>query len=112
MPTRYPAASNTRPNKAAAKLGADYVQFHLGPFAAVENIGERVDQLENLKSVVLGASKMELGVGVGHGVNFQNVAEIAALPQIDDILVGQALISRALWIGLENAVRDMVAQVH
>ena len=98
--------------KAAAKVGADYVDLHLGRYAMAEDLNEKADQLENIKSVALAASKIGLGVAAGCGLNYQNVSDIAAVDKIEEINVGHAIVARALWIGMEAAVRDMVALVH
>ena len=98
--------------KAAAKVGADYVQFHLGKYAAAEDLNERSDILESISAVAVAASKIGLGVAVGHGLNYQNVTEITAMEKIEELNIGHAIVARALWIGMEAAVRDMVALVH
>jgi pyridoxine 5-phosphate synthase len=98
--------------KAAAKVGADYIELHLGRYAAAEDLNQRTDMLENISSIALAASKIGLGVAANHGLSYQNVSEIAAIENIEEINIGHAVISRALWIGMEQAVRDMVALVH
>lgn len=98
--------------KAAAKVGADYVEFHLGRYAVAEDLNERADFLENISSVALAASKMGLGVAASRGLNYQNVIEISTIEKIEEINIGSAIVSRALWLGMEQAVRDMVALVH
>ncbi len=98
--------------KAAAKIGADYVEFHLGRYAAAEDLTERADILENISSVASAASKLDLGVAASRGLNYYNVSEISAIERIEEINIGHAIVSRALWLGMEQAVRDMVALVH
>lgn len=97
--------------KAAAKAASDYVELHVGGYTSAQEHGERADQLEHLKSLSMAAAKMGLGVSAGGGVNYQNVSDIARLENIEEINVGHALFARALWTGVENAVRDMVALV-
>lgn len=98
--------------KSAAKIGADYIELHLGSYAGAVDMNERSDQLENITSVALAASKIGLGVSAGHGLNFQNIVDIVAISKIEEINVGQALLARALWMGIEASVRDMAALVH
>ena len=98
--------------KAAAKIGADYVEFHMGKYAAAEDLNERADILENISSVALAASKLDLGVAASRGLNYYNVSGISAIERIEEINIGHAIVSRALWLGMEQAVRDMVALVH
>jgi len=102
---------NVHQVKAAARLGADYVELHMGQYVMAEDLNDRADQLENIGSVALAAEKMDLGVSAGQGLGFQSVAEISTIPSIEEINVGRAVISRSLWIGMEQAVRDMAALV-
>jgi len=98
--------------KAAAKVGSDYIELHLGRYANAEDLNERADHLENITSVALAASKIGLGVAASHGLNYQNSIEITAIDKIEEVNIGHAIVSRALWMGMEAAVRDMVALVH
>lgn len=98
--------------KAAAKLAVDYVELHMGGYASVDDLNEKADQLENVRSVVLAATKLDLGVSASRGLNYQNVSEIAAIPKIEEINIGHAVVARSIYHGFENAVRDMIALVH
>ena len=86
--------------KAAAKVGADYVEFHMGQYAAAEDLNERTDYMENVASVALAASKIGLGVAVGHVLNYQYVVEFAAMEKIVVVNIGHAIVSRALWMAV------------
>ena len=98
--------------KAAAKVGADYVELHLGRYSASDDLNERADILENVSSVALAAAKLELGVAASRGLTYANISDIAAIESIEEINIGHAIVSRALLLGFEQAVRDMVALVH
>jgi len=98
--------------KAAAKIGVDYVELHLGLYAKAEDLNERNDHLENIGSIALAAQKLGLGVAAGQYADYQNVTAVSAIDSIEEINIGRAIISRALSIGMESAVRDMVALVH
>jgi pyridoxine 5-phosphate synthase len=98
--------------KSAAKIGADYIEFHMGTYAAAVDLNERADHLENISSLAIAASKLGLGVSASRQLTYQNVSDIVALNRIEEINVGHAVVERALWIGMEQAVRDMVALVH
>ena len=98
--------------KAAEKIGSDYVEFHMGRYAAAQDLNERADYLENTASVAMAARKIGLGVSASRGLNYQNVSEIASIEYIEEINIGHAIIARAMWVGMETAVRDMVALVH
>jgi pyridoxine 5-phosphate synthase len=98
--------------KAALKAGVDYVELHLGLYTEAEDLGARNDQLENLQSVAIAAQKLGLGVSAGQGADFHNVMAVSVIEAIEEINIGRAIVSRALSIGMEAAVRDMVALVH
>ena len=103
---------NVHQIKAAAKMGVDYVELHLGEYAAIADLNERADQFENIKSVALAAAKLGLGVAAGQGINYHNAAQIASIAEIEEINAGHAVLARAVLIGMEAAVRDMSALVH
>ena len=94
--------------KTASRLGADYVELNTTRFAGTKNYHDRTLELERIASVARAAFKFDLGVSAGGGLNYQNAAYVAEIEQIDTISIGGAIISRAMLIGLENAVRDMV----
>ncbi len=98
--------------KAAAKLNADGVHLHLGRFASLNKANDKSDFLENLNAVSLAAGKMGLTVSIGSGLNYQNISSILSAATVDEVVSGRAVLTRALWIGLESAVRDMAALVH
>ncbi len=98
--------------KAAAKIGADYIELHMGRYASAVDLNERADHLENISSLAMAASKLGLGVSASQQLNYQNVSDIASINKIEEINIGHAVVARALWIGMEQAVRDMVALVH
>ncbi|MDP3480996.1 MAG: pyridoxine 5'-phosphate synthase [Desulfoprunum sp.] len=94
--------------KAASAIGATFVEIHTGKYcdAASENTREHEFQL--ITAAAEEASQMGLRVNAGHGLNYQNTAPIAALPTIDELSIGHAIISRAVFTGLDQAVREML----
>jgi pyridoxine 5-phosphate synthase len=94
--------------KAAARVKADYVELHTGVFAGAENLNTVADELEKIRSMALAASKLGLGVSAGHGLNYQNVREIAAIPQMEELNIGHAIMAKAMMVGMERAVREML----
>ena len=102
---------NVHQVKAAAKIRADYIELHMGQYVLAQDLNERSDQLENIASVALAASKLELGVAAGQGINYHNVSEISGIQYVEEINIGRAIAAKALWMGIENAVRDMIALV-
>ncbi|MBN1895326.1 pyridoxine 5'-phosphate synthase [bacterium] len=104
--------ANIHQVKSAAKAGADGVELIFTGTDPAKNARDRADQMENLASTALAASKMNLRVLIGRGVHYQNAAALAAMNGVTEIVAGRAVFIRALYTGLESAVRDMVALVH
>lgn len=94
--------------KSAARLRADYVELHTGTYANAVDLNKAMEELEKLKSGALAASKLGLGVSAGHGLNYQNVAEIVKIKHIEELNIGHSIIARAIMVGLPTAVRDMI----
>lgn len=97
--------------KAAARVGADYVEIHTGEYANAEDIETQMEELEKIKSMALAASKLGLGVSAGHGLNYHNVRAVAQVEKIEELNIGHSIISRAVFVGMERAVRDMIALI-
>ncbi|MCG3156730.1 MAG: Pyridoxine 5'-phosphate synthase [bacterium] len=95
--------------KAAARVRADYVELHTGAYAHAESLNVINDELEKLRALAAAAAKLRLGVSAGHGLNYQNVREVAAIPEIEELNIGHAIVGRAIMVGMERAVRDMLA---
>ena len=94
--------------KSAAKLGADYVELHTGSYANANDLNQVVDELERIKSMAAAAAKMGLGVSAGHGLNYQNVVDVAKIKQVEELNIGHSIISRAVLAGMDRAVREMI----
>ena len=94
--------------KAAAKSGADYIEIHTGSYAEAEDWDAEEIELEKIDNAIKMASKLGLGVNAGHGLNYINIKKIAALGGIEEYNIGHAIISRAVLVGLDRAVREMV----
>ena len=94
--------------KAVAKLGADYVELHTGNYANAHDLNQVVEELERIRSMAMAAAKLGLGVSAGHGLNYQNVVDVAKIKQIEELNIGHSIVSRAILVGMEAAVRDMI----
>ncbi len=94
--------------KAAARVKADYVELHTGVYAGAESLNTVADELEKIRAMALAASKLGLGVSAGHGLNYQNVREIATIPQMEEMNIGHAIVAKAVMVGMERAVREML----
>ncbi len=94
--------------KAATRVKADYVELHTGNYASAESLSRVTDEMERIRSIAMAANKLGLGVSAGHGLNYQNVREIAAITPIEELNIGHAIMARAVMVGMERAVRDML----
>jgi len=94
--------------EAAIALGAPVVEFHTGRYA--HRIGAaRADELKRIADMAALAAKNGIEPHAGHGLTYDNVAPIAAIPQIAELNIGHFLIGEAIFVGLEESVRRMRA---
>ncbi|MEX0731343.1 MAG: pyridoxine 5'-phosphate synthase [Aquisalimonadaceae bacterium] len=92
---------------AAAELRVPYVEIHTGAYADATTPGQCAEQLRRVRDGVAHGLALGLGVNAGHGLNYHNVQSVAAIPGINELNIGHAMIARALFTGLQQAVRDM-----
>jgi pyridoxine 5-phosphate synthase len=91
---------------AALRLGAPVVEFHTGRYAHVESV-ERASELKRIADCAALAVKNGIEPHAGHGLTFDNVVPVAAIPQIAELNIGHFLIGEAIFTGLEASVRRM-----
>jgi pyridoxine 5-phosphate synthase len=96
---------------AAKDIGADMIEIHTGEFAEARSAREKRKHLVIISQMSRLARKLELGVNAGHGLNYTNIQPIVKIREIEEVSIGYAVIVRALSVGLETAVREMVALV-
>lgn len=94
--------------KAASKIGADYIEIHTGAFADARGFRKQDAELRKIENAVKLAAKLGLGVNAGHGLNYSNIKMVASLGGIEEFNIGHSIISRAVLVGLDRAVREMV----
>ena len=95
---------------AALRLGAPVVEFHTGEYAHafLDGDGEKVArEVKRISDMAALAAKNGIEPHAGHGLTFENVQPIAAIPQIAELNIGHYLIGEAVFVGLENAIRRM-----
>ena len=95
--------------KMAAKLEADGVEFNSGIYADLAPGTDPSAELARLREAARLGSRLGLKVLAGHGLNLQNVGPIAAIPEIEELNIGHSIIARAVLVGMERAVREMLA---
>jgi pyridoxine 5-phosphate synthase len=97
--------------RASIDLGADAIEIHTGEYANALRAAEREAQLSRINAAASLAGKLGLAVHAGHGLTYENVTPVAAMPEIEELNIGHSIVSRAVFTGLERAVRDMVELV-
>ena len=93
---------------ASAETGADFVEIHTGVFSNALTEEEQFDELERIRGAAKHAKKLGLGVNAGHGLNYQNIKIFRELGDIDEVSIGHAVIARAVIVGIEEAVKEMI----
>ena len=96
----------------AARLGAPWIELHTGAWANAYFTENRSVELARLVSGAKLGHAAGLVVNAGHGINYENVAEIRTLPHLHECNIGHTIISRALFTGIEEAVREMKARLN
>ncbi len=97
--------------EASKEIGADMIELHTGEYAEAQTASDRQRLLHELRISAELGKQLGLGVNAGHGLNYENVTPVAALPQIDELSIGHAIVSRAVFVGLDRAVKEMIALV-
>ena len=92
---------------AAGKTGAEVIELHTGHYADTAFGNESAVELGKIISGVEQAKSLGLRVNAGHGLNYQNVRHIAQIPQLEELNIGHGIIARAVFTGLEEAVREI-----
>lgn len=93
--------------KAAAETGAQFIELHTGRYAEAKTEASREEELVALRKACESAIALNLRVNAGHGLTYYNVAPIARMPGMEELNIGHSIISRAVLVGLERAVREM-----
>jgi pyridoxine 5-phosphate synthase len=93
---------------ASAEVGADFIEIHTGVFANALTEEEQFDELERIRGAAKHAKKLGLGVNAGHGLNYQNIKIFRELGDVDEVSIGHSIIARAVIVGIEEAVKEMI----
>lgn len=98
--------------KNAVKLGFDYVELDAGRLVRSSSIPELEMELETLRNLASAAAQLHVGVAVGGAIDLNTLRLLSRIDHVEEINVGHALFARALYKGLEQAVKDFVSIVH
>lgn len=94
--------------RASVDLGVDAVELHTGEYANAKG-AESQEQIARLSRAAALAHKLSLAVHAGHGLTYENVYPVAAIPEIEELNIGHSIVARSIFTGMEAAVRDMGA---
>lgn len=94
--------------EAAKEVGAEMVELHTGEYANAHTERQRQELLVKIQSAAQYGKTLGLGVNAGHGLNYINTYPVAAMREIDELSIGHAIMSRALFVGLTQAVQEML----
>ena len=100
--------ANKEQIKTAREIGADFVEIHTGPYS--ETLDEK--ELSIVKESILFAQSIGLLTNAGHGLNYKNVIPIARLKGMEQLHIGHSVISRAVMVGIKEAVKEMKSLIH
>jgi pyridoxine 5-phosphate synthase len=96
---------------AAAEVGAEFVELHTGRYANARG-PKRRHELARLRTAAVFARDHGLRVNAGHGLDYDNVSPVAALPHVEELNIGFAIVARALDLGVAEAIRRMATLIH
>jgi pyridoxine 5-phosphate synthase len=97
--------------EASREVGADAIEINTGPYADAPE-GDRPEQLARIRESADRAARLGLEVLAGHGLNYFNVQPIVGVSHIIELNIGHSIVARAALVGLDRAVREMVALLH
>src|ERR1700758_2308143 len=93
---------------AAGELGVEMVELHTGKLANAFSEKIQNEELENLQAAARCASELKLQVNAGHGINYTNIALIHKIPHLTELNIGHSIVSRAILVGIQNAVKELL----
>lgn len=101
-------ASDRRQIDACTKLNVEAIEIHTGAYADAKTALVRLREFKKIQQAAKYAHRQGLIVNAGHGLNYENTAVIARIPEMEELNIGHSVISRAITVGLSMAVKEMV----
>lgn len=93
--------------KLAKKTGAQIIEIHTGIYAEADTEEKKEEELNKIEIAARIAKDLGFEVHAGHGLNYENISPVAAIPQIEEFSIGHSIVSRAIFIGIKDAVKEM-----
>lgn len=97
--------------EAAYEVGGDVVEIHTGHYAEARSEEESIERFHLIESAVKHSGDLSLKIAAGHGLNYSNIKRFRAIPMIEEYSIGHSIIARAILVGMEKAVKEMVSLV-
>ena len=97
--------------QASRAMGAERVELHTGRYCDAEDVVDRARELQRIVEAARLGSQLGLGVAAGHGLHYENVRPIVEIPEIDELNIGHAIVGRAVLVGMDRAVREMLERM-
>ena len=97
--------------EAASQVGGDIVEIHTGHYSEARNGSEAEERFERIRKAAQLAASLKLRVSAGHGLDYVNVKRFGAAAEIEEYSIGHSIVARAILVGFERAVREMVELV-
>ncbi|MGZ3589666.1 MAG: pyridoxine 5'-phosphate synthase [Thermodesulfobacteriota bacterium] len=94
--------------KASEEVGADVIEIHTGHYCDAETPAREDEELKKILDAVAEATHRNLQIAAGHGINYANVRRVAEIKEIEELNIGHSIIARAVLVGLDRAVREMI----
>ena len=94
---------------AVSKTGAPFIELHTGKYSEAFGTEDEEKAFQDLKGAAIFAQNFGLKVNAGHGLNYQNVHRMHEIPNLVELNIGHSIISRAVFVGLEQAIKEMKA---
>lgn len=95
--------------RAAHRIESQAVELHTGKFCDARGESEKRAELQRIADAARAASKLGLRVAAGHGINYHNLHDLLPISEIEEYNIGHAIIAQSIFVGLDRAVRDMIA---
>ena len=95
--------------EAAAECEADKIEIHTGEYANARTEHDQLELLEVVRTAARRARELGMGVNAGHGLNYLNITPFRSIIEVEEVSIGHSIISRAVFVGLDRAVREMIA---